>query len=410
MRTIRGLAILSVLISAPAFAQSYIDLPYVLANLMSTSGTANQCWGMDPSGAFQEWITPAGGGGGISALTGDVTASGTGSVAATVASVGGKTAAAIATVVGNTSGTNTGDQTITLTGPIMGSGTGSFATSIASQTGTGTTFVTSAGPTITGTLTTTTQNVNGASGPGAMNIKPTGTTLTSQLNLPSASATFVYSFHTRDAGNLFIWDGSNIVMDFLNGQMGVGASNPAYQLDVNRADSNTTQTSPGVVTVVAIHNTNSTAGNISTLGFVDSVPAIDAAIEGIHSTNSASYAGKLEFLTSTGGTLAVHEEMTTTGQINYKGTAPTIASAACGTLLTGTVVGNDVAGRITVGTGGANPCTLTFNTSWTNTPICMAVDETAALLLKVTPAVGSLVITGAMSAGDNVGYHCYGYL
>ena len=48
----------------------------------------------------------------ITGLTGDVTASGPGNVAATVASVGGNTASAIATVVNNTTGTNTGDATI----------------------------------------------------------------------------------------------------------------------------------------------------------------------------------------------------------------------------------------------------------------------------------------------------------
>ena len=71
----------------------------------------------------------------------------------------------------NLSGTNTGDQTITLTGGVTGSGTGSFAatvitnanltgpitsvgnaTTIASQTGTGTTFAMSASPTFTGTV------------------------------------------------------------------------------------------------------------------------------------------------------------------------------------------------------------------------------------------------------------------
>jgi len=38
-----------------------------------------------------------------------------------------------AVVIGNTSGTNTGDQTITLTGDVTGSGTGSFATTIAAS-------------------------------------------------------------------------------------------------------------------------------------------------------------------------------------------------------------------------------------------------------------------------------------
>lgn len=71
------------------------------------------------------------------------------------------------------SGTNTGDQTITLTGGVTGSGTGSFAatvitnanltgvitsvgnaTSIASQTGTGTKFVVDTSPTFTTDITT----------------------------------------------------------------------------------------------------------------------------------------------------------------------------------------------------------------------------------------------------------------
>src|SRR3989338_2725775 len=88
---------------------------------------------------------------------------------------------------GTASGTNTGDQTITLTGGVTGSGTGSFAatvitnanltgpitsvgnaTAIASQTGTGTTFVMNTSPTLvtpvlgvaTGTsLATSAQNI-----------------------------------------------------------------------------------------------------------------------------------------------------------------------------------------------------------------------------------------------------------
>ena len=99
------------------------------------------------------WITP---GGGISALTGDVTASGTGSVAATIAAgvvtnskladvatstFKGRTTAGTgspedltvsqAKTLLNLTGTNSGDQTITLTGDVTGSGTGSFAATIA---------------------------------------------------------------------------------------------------------------------------------------------------------------------------------------------------------------------------------------------------------------------------------------
>lgn len=125
-------------------------------------------------------------------LTGDVTGSGTGSFAGTIAanavtlskmatmatasflgrntaSTGNVEVLSVATVktLLNLTGTNSGDQTITLTGGVTGSGTGSFAatvitnanltgpitssgnaTSIASQTGTGTKFVMDTSPTL----------------------------------------------------------------------------------------------------------------------------------------------------------------------------------------------------------------------------------------------------------------------
>ena len=64
--------------------------------------------------------------------------------------VGPLTLASLATSL-NVSGTNTGDQTITLTGPITGTGTGSFATTIASSVA------------LPGSPTTTTQAVTDSS-------------------------------------------------------------------------------------------------------------------------------------------------------------------------------------------------------------------------------------------------------
>jgi hypothetical protein len=101
-------------------------------------------------------------------------------VAATTVTATSTIAATGAVTGSNLSGTNTGDQTITLTGGVTGSGTGSFAatvvtnanltgvitsvgnaTSIASQTGTGSTFVVSGSPTIT---TPVIAQINDASG------------------------------------------------------------------------------------------------------------------------------------------------------------------------------------------------------------------------------------------------------
>ena len=101
-------------------------------------------------------------------------------VAATTITATSTIAATGAVTGSNLSGTNTGDQTITLTGGVTGSGTGSFAatvvtnanltgvitsvgnaTSIASQTGTGSTFVVSGSPTITTPVIAQINDANG---------------------------------------------------------------------------------------------------------------------------------------------------------------------------------------------------------------------------------------------------------
>ena len=101
-------------------------------------------------------------------------------VAATTITATSTIAATGAVTGSNLSGTNTGDQTISLTGGVTGSGTGSFAatvvtnanltgvitsvgnaTSIASQTGTGSTFVVSGSPTITTPVIAQINDANG---------------------------------------------------------------------------------------------------------------------------------------------------------------------------------------------------------------------------------------------------------
>lgn len=99
--------------------------------------------------------------------------------------------------IGISTGTNTGDQTITLTGGVTGSGTGSFAatvqtnanltgpitstgnaTAIASQTGIGTTFVMSAGPSGTGAWSITGTAGTGTQSPTLTITGPAHTALT----------------------------------------------------------------------------------------------------------------------------------------------------------------------------------------------------------------------------------------
>lgn len=91
------------------------------------------------------------------------------------------------------------------------------------------------------------------------------------------------------------------------------------------------------------------------------------------------------------------------------GTAPIVS--ACGAT-PGTVTGNDNYGRVTTGTGGTvQSCTLTFATAFAATPVCVANDETAILLVRATPSTTALVIDSAVAgtlAAQVMTYVCHG--
>lgn len=97
--------------------------------------------------------------------------------------------------------------------------------------------------------------------------------------------------------------------------------------------------------------------------------------------------------------------LTVGGHIHTSGTAPTIS--ACGT--TPSIVGNDVAGKITVGTGVVTSCTATFASAWTNAPACFANNETQILLTRATSTTTTVVLDAAVTFdADVISYHCMG--
>jgi hypothetical protein len=89
----------------------------------------------------------------------------------------------------------------------------------------------------------------------------------------------------------------------------------------------------------------------------------------------------------------------------FKGTAPTASGSS-------TVVGNDLVGRITLGTAGT-AVALTFNQAWTNTPICFAQDETTAANPLYASTVSTTGVTFTantnMTVSDKISYRCVGY-
>jgi len=92
------------------------------------------------------------------------------------------------------------------------------------------------------------------------------------------------------------------------------------------------------------------------------------------------------------------------------GTTPTVGSGSsdCGT--SPSIGGNDSAGRVTVGASNGGRCTITFVAPWPNPPVCSAFDETTGNLVRpIATSTGSVALTGTLTAGDSLVYHCVGY-
>ena len=91
----------------------------------------------------------------------------------------------------------------------------------------------------------------------------------------------------------------------------------------------------------------------------------------------------------------------------FTGSAP--APSTCGSspsMGTGSV---DNAGTVVVGSGSVTACTLTFATSFTNAPSCVADTDTALAFAYVSAVSGSAVtFTLAASVGSgHIYYHCF---
>lgn len=102
-------------------------------------------------------------------------------------------------------------------------------------------------------------------------------------------------------------------------------------------------------------------------------------------------------------------KVTANNHISTNGTSPTIS--ACGSTPNGTTLGksNDIAGRITIGGGVVTSCTVTFKSPYTNTPVCIAQDESGTLALQSSSTPTTITITSASTMGGaSVVYRCTG--
>lgn len=95
-----------------------------------------------------------------------------------------------------------------------------------------------------------------------------------------------------------------------------------------------------------------------------------------------------------------------TAHLEFTSDAPSLGS--CGT--SPTMVGNDIVGRINVGSG-TSSCAVNFSQAWSNTPMCFVSNQTARVALRIVPTTTTLTISAAanFAASTVLDYHCVGF-
>ena len=318
------------------------------------------------------------------------------------------------TAAGLTAGTVTTNAN--LTGPITSVGN---ATAVASQTGTGSTFVMNTSPTLatpalgvatatsingnvftTGTYTLTGSAAKVLTFNNTLTLTGTdGTTMT----FPSTSATVART----DASNQFTGNqGVGVAPSGVTGEIVkfLATGNHATFLRIDNTDASSTASYAGFdarastarIVGIAYGAGNTTSRYGLTLGSYNELLAVAG-----NGLILGTLAGPVVVAPNT----AVALTITTTNHQVTSGTAPSLTSCGTGA----TVAGNDTNGRITVGTGGFTACVVTFAAAYATAPVCYAADEITVVAFRWVPTTTTLTINGAALVSDTVTYHCEGY-
>ena len=126
----------------------------------------------------------------------------------------------------------------------------------------------------------------------------------------------------------------------------------------------------------------------------------------VNATDISFAAGRV-IISSFTNLITLRSTVTVSGVIVATGTTPTIGS--CGT--SPSVNGTDMAGQMTVGTGGvATSCAMTFAHTWKKPPACISNHEGAILVTRSVATTTTLTIDAAtpLTASGKLDYICIG--
>jgi hypothetical protein len=241
---------------------------------------------------------------------------------------------------------------------------------------------------------------------------PTATTLAFATNSTTA-ATIDNNQSVLIGGTTAYTNGASSVPQLqitTTGTGGTGIAIGKYVNDVTNAGS------------IVIYKSRSGTQGVNTalsVGDTTGVIAFDGA-DGTNLKNSALIVGVVDNTVSTGvvpGRLDLYTANTSGANttairidsnqhVNYHGPAYTLSG--CGT--SPTIAGNDVSGRITLGSAPPASCTVAFSAHWTNTPTCWCNDETTATSCRASAnSVAQVTFNGAFAAADKVSFGCSSY-
>lgn len=152
--------------------------------------------------------------------------------------------------------------------------------------------------------------------------------------------------------------------------------------------------SQGITRAYGIYASASVGGGIGWSGYFDQG---DFYVAGASTFNGGM---------SLNATLSVAGDTTLSGKIQATGTDPTLSS--CGT--SPTIVGSDLAGTVTVGTGTATSCTVTFASSYTDEPVCVATSNSNNANPLYFSAKSATAFTVSTSAGTNLAGQLFNFV